>query len=124
MKKYLKHYLIILFFAYLNVTAQNININVSNFPKGQASLLQIEGEKKLNIDSALSQDGKFQFSLRNKLTGFYRLQLDHNHWLDFINDGKDVGITTDFNNILDRILCPYQVTYTVKNQQFLYKTTI
>lgn len=82
--------------------AQEVTFEILN-SKGNAELFQLEGEKANQIDSVFSQDGIFQFSIKGKLSGFYRLQFDNKHWIDFINNGKDVKVTTDYDNIIDSL---------------------
>lgn len=82
--------------------AQEVTFEILN-SKGNAELFQLEGEKTDKIDSVFLQNGIFQFSIKGKLSGFYRLQFDNKHWIDFINDGKDVELKTDYSNILDNL---------------------
>ena len=96
-----KIYSIFLALSIFNITssfAQHITIKISGVTE-KAVLFQLEGVKTNKIDSVISSDGTYQFSLKNKNNGFYRLQLDNKHWIDFINDGKDVKIKTDYNRI-------------------------
>jgi hypothetical protein len=65
----------------------------------------LSGEKLVFIDSVISKStGYFRFDLPEKLQqGFCRFSFEKNKWIDFVNDGEDVNITTDANNILDSI---------------------
>ena len=69
--------------------SQEITIRVVGTTE-KAVLFELEGEKANQIDSVFLQNGKFKFSLVKNHNGFYRLQFDIKHWIDFINDGKDV----------------------------------
>ena len=82
--------------------AQQISIKISNAPK-KAILLELQGEKTIEIDSVISQTGVFRFSLNDKHKGFYRLHFAHRHRIDFLNDGKDIEIKTDYNNLRDSL---------------------
>ncbi|GBD86854.1 thiol-disulfide oxidoreductase ResA [bacterium BMS3Abin03] len=93
----------ILFFFISSISfSQEIRIKIYNAP-GKAVIFQLEGEKTSEIDSVIGVNNNFNFSLSNEHTGFYRLQFDNRHWIDFINDGKDIEIKTDYNNILDSL---------------------
>lgn len=95
---------VLLFFLISNILfAQEITIQIYG-TKEKAVLFDLEGEKTDNIDSVFSQNGIYQFSLMGEHTGFYRLKFDNKHWIDFINDGKDVELKTDFTSILDSII--------------------
>lgn len=95
-------YLILLILVYNNKYAQNIKFEIVNSPE-KAILFQLEGEKSSKIDSVISQDDSFQFNLDKKHNGFYRLQFDNNHSFNFINDGLDVEISTDYKNIQESL---------------------
>ena len=94
--------LLILVFSFNNNFSQNIKIKIVGSPE-KAVLFQLEGEKASKIDSVISKNDTFQFTLYGKHNGFYRLQLDNKHSLNFINDGKDVEITTDYKNIQENL---------------------
>ena len=72
---------------------------------GKAFLSELRGEKIVAIDSVNSGDGVYKFSLDTDKyhTGFYRLTINKNKWLDFIYDNKDLEIQTDAKNILDSL---------------------
>lgn len=92
------HLIIFLLLINFDLLAQEIAFEILGSTK-KADLFQLEGEKTSKIDSVISLDGIFQFNLTNKRKGFYRIQFDNKHWINFIYDGKDVGINTDYNNI-------------------------
>lgn len=92
--------LLLLFNAIL--LAQNISLNISG-ASNQAILLELEGENTHHVDSLFSLNGFYKFNLEKQHEGFYRLQLDNTHWLDFINDGEDIEISTNYNSILDSL---------------------
>ena len=85
-----------------NLYAQEITIRISGI-KDKSALFELEGENTNLIDSVLSKNEIFSFSLKDKQTGFYRLQFDSRHFFDFVNDGKDVEIKIDYKNILDSL---------------------
>jgi peroxiredoxin len=85
---------------------QTISLEVSNIKTAMAYLSSLSGEKVMPLDTIKSNgEGIFQFNLNTAKdhTGIYRLTFDKNKWLDFVNDGEDVSITTDANNILDSL---------------------
>lgn len=84
------------------IFAQEIKIEIIG-AKDKAALFEIEGEKANIIDSVFSQDNIFRFSLKDQSAGFYRLQLDNNHKITFINDGKSVILKTDYDNLFDSL---------------------
>lgn len=95
--------LFILFFCIYSISfAQEIRIKIFNAEE-KAVLFELEGEKTSKIDSVISINGNFQFSLKKKHNGFYRLQLDNKSWIDFIYDREEVFLETDANNILDSL---------------------
>lgn len=100
---------ILLFLSLLNTSisfSQSVKISVSG-STDTAVLFQLEGEKTNMLDSISSQDGKYQFSLRDKAIGLYRLQFEGRHGINFKNDGKDVVLKTDYNNMLDSLKVIY-----------------
>lgn len=106
--------------AYLMLQAtamsQQINITVNNLGTEKAYLSALSGEKVSPIDSvASSGNGKFSFNLTTQNNaGIYRLSLDRNKWIDFVNDGEDVAITTDANALLDSL----KVVVSESNRQY------
>ena len=84
------------------IIAQTVKISLSN-ASPKAALLYLEGEKAQSIDSVNSANNTFTISLKDKHNGFYRLQFNKRSWIDFVNDGEDVEIKTDFRNILDSL---------------------
>ena len=101
-KKIIFHLILFVLISNSNF-AQNISIIVENSQITNYYIFQIEGEKTTKIDSVNFTKGQYQFSLDGRHNGFYRLQLDNRHWLDFVNDGNDVEINTDFNSIIDSL---------------------
>ncbi len=85
-----------------NLFPQEITIRIIG-AMDKAYLFELEGEKTTKVDSVFLQDDEYNFSLEGHHNGFYRLQLDKKHWIDFVNDGDDVKITTDLNNIIDSL---------------------
>ncbi len=86
----------------VNLNAQNRSIQVANAPSS-AALMELEGEKTNEIDSVFSANDTFTFSMEGKHPGLYRLRFDHMHFINFIYDGEDVEIKSDFNNISDSL---------------------
>lgn len=103
MLKNIKIFIVISCLWIMPTMAQNISIIVDNSSITKASVQQLEGEKASIVDSAISAKGEFKFSLDGKHNGFYRLQMDSKHWIDFINDGNEVEIKSDFNNLIDSL---------------------
>ncbi len=97
---------LILFFNLGIAHSQNVEIEVKNFQQNKAYLVSVSGEKVTSSDTIESRgQGVFQLNLNTAKyhTGIYRLTIDKNKWFDFVNDGEDVNITTDANNILDSL---------------------
>jgi thiol-disulfide isomerase/thioredoxin len=84
--------------------AQHIEIKFAG-AMGKAFLSELSGEKIEGIDSVSLSDENYKFSLNTDKyhTGFYRLTINKNKWLDFIYDNKDLEIQTDAKNILDSL---------------------
>lgn len=94
--------LILLFLLSCVSAAEEINILVKNAPSNSASLNALEGEKVAFVKSVNSSgDGEFSFSGESLHTGFYRLTMGRNSWVDFIYDGKKITLETEASNILD-----------------------
>jgi peroxiredoxin/5-hydroxyisourate hydrolase-like protein (transthyretin family) len=99
------------------VYAQSITVHLSNYKSGKVIIYSLSGEKTARIDSiASNEDGKiiYQSDPQEFHTGFYRLTFDKNKWIDFVNDGEDVNITTNANNVLDSL----QVVSSESNQLY------
>lgn len=96
---------IILFFTITftaNLNAQSISIQIESSPMS-AALFELEGEKSNEIDSLFAVNDTFTFSMKGKHPGLYRLRFDHMHFVNFIYDGEDVELKTDFNSLLDSL---------------------
>jgi len=99
---YLLFILIIVFFG-TSTFAQTIKIEISDaLPK--AILYELEGEETTKVDSAFSKNDIFQFNLSDKHIGFYRLQFDNRHVIDFINDGKEIELKTNYKGMIDSLV--------------------
>jgi peroxiredoxin len=86
--------------------SQNIEIEIKNFKQNKAYLASLSGEKVTPTDTIKSSgEGVFQFKINKvkHISGIYRITFDKNKWLDFVNDGEDINITTNANNILDSL---------------------
>jgi peroxiredoxin len=102
MQTKLKTLFLVSLFCGISIFAQTVKITVSNAPS-KAVLLYLEGEKAHNIDSVISRNNVFTFSLKDKHNGFYRLQFNKRSWVDFVNDGEDVEMKTNLRNIVDSL---------------------
>jgi len=88
------------------VSSQQLSISVSGLSENKFYLYSLQGEKITLIDSVTSiLEGKLTYSLNNIYLhpGLFRIMLEKNKWIDFVNDGQDVNIITNANNILDSI---------------------
>ncbi|MCF6270222.1 MAG: redoxin domain-containing protein [Melioribacteraceae bacterium] len=101
-KYYKLVYLLLFTFTFSSNLAQKFEFKIAGSPE-KAILFQLEGEKTSKIDSIISQNDTFKFNLNGKHNGFYSLQFDNKHRLDFINDGKGVKISADFKNIKESL---------------------
>ncbi|MCX6174875.1 MAG: hypothetical protein NTZ27_09010 [Ignavibacteriales bacterium] len=102
-----KIFFLILFGFTVNTSvAQHISVEIKNLENEKAYFSSLSGEKITLIDSinAIGKE-KFKFNLDNPKyhIGLYRLSFDKNKWIDFVNDGEDVIITTNANNVLDSL---------------------
>lgn len=102
MKKYYISYFFAMLFFTPFIYSQQINVQIFGVNK-DAVLFQIVGDKINEIDTVVSANSSYKISVKNRHNGIYRLQLDSNHWVNFINDGKDVVLKTDYNNILNNL---------------------
>ncbi len=82
--------------------AQKISVKISG-SGGKVVLLKLEGENTSEVDTINTFKSDLQFSLKNKSFGFYRLQFDKNHWFDFIHNGENIEIKTDYKYLLDSL---------------------
>jgi thiol-disulfide isomerase/thioredoxin len=85
---------------------QTINIKVSNLPRGKAVLSYLKGENVVKVDSVeMNGKGEFHYKFEKNAghKGIYRLSFTSSKWVDFVNDGEDVSISTDGNNISDSL---------------------
>lgn len=98
----MKSFFAVLFFVSISFS-QQLRIKVDNSQIEHAALLSLSGEKTEFIDSLkINQSGEFNYDLgKIKVVGFFRLQLDNYKFLDFLNDGKDISLETDADDILD-----------------------
>jgi peroxiredoxin len=98
-------FIIVLFYTTITISlAQQITITVHHRNDSKAIVSSLSGEKVTPIDSILSsEEGKFQFILKNNHTGIYRFSVNSKVSIDFVFDGNDVAIETDGSNILDSI---------------------
>ncbi|MFC2083517.1 thioredoxin-like domain-containing protein [Bacteroidota bacterium] len=100
----LKTLIIFLVFNSLILT-QSVSVKINGLDTATASLSYLEGEKIFFLDSLfMSNEGMLQFNFPdNYHTGFYRLTLGKDRWINFICDGEDIILETDFDNILDNM---------------------
>ena len=119
MNKTLLFGIIILFLFGLQnlVDAQSLTIHLYNYNNGKVILSSIRGEKTTIIDSINGNtEGVIKFSLSNSnlYTGLYRITLDKNKWIDFVNDNENISITTNANSVLDSL----RITESESNKLF------
>lgn len=97
-----KYLIITLFFVSSILIAQKVSIRIEG-AINEAILLKIEGEKTRRIKEIIPENSNFQFLLDNQPYGIYRLEFDNRHRINFINDGEDLELKTDFNNLVDSL---------------------
>lgn len=81
---------------------QNLIFHINGFNKN-ASLQEIQGENLIFVDSLVSEYNIISYSNHNLNQGFYRITFVQNKWLNFIYDGKDVTLKTDYDHIIDSL---------------------
>ncbi|MDI6804728.1 MAG: TlpA disulfide reductase family protein [Bacteroidota bacterium] len=97
---------IIVVMSISTVNSQQLSISVSELSENKSYLYSLQGEKITLIDSVSSiMEGKMTYNLSNIYLhpGLFRIILEKNKWIDFVNEGEDVSITTNANNILDSL---------------------
>jgi thiol-disulfide isomerase/thioredoxin len=103
MKNENKKWLVLVFLAAQSfVLAQSLELRLNGYA-GKVFLSSLAGEKISLVDSASLNNGKYFFDNKNLRNGIYRLSFDKNNRLDFINDGKDVSLSTNANSVLDSL---------------------
>lgn len=103
MKKTLFLFVFILSLNYANYS-QSVVLSINNTNSKSASLFSLNGEKLTFLDSiTTSIPGQFSFSNQNMQTGFYRFSFDNHKSITFLNDGNDIEINTDEENITESI---------------------
>ena len=106
MKKIVGILFLFIWFISSLLSAQTINVKISGGSVKKALLYKIQGEKTLLLDSTnVSNSDEFAFEINSSKQpmDIYRLSFDKHTWLDFINDGKDVSLSTSANNVLDSL---------------------
>ena len=85
--------------------SQHISITLRNAGAERGILLALSGEKASAVDSTTSNgNGRFDFRLnKQNAPGIYRLALDRNKWIDFLNDGENVEISSDVRAPFDSL---------------------
>lgn len=86
--------------------AQQIRITVAELKTTKATISELSGEKITLIDSVKEEaPGQFKFTLmlNQNHPGIYRLAFDQRNWVDFINDGEEVKLSTVAGSILDSL---------------------
>lgn len=95
--------IIILYLNCINYS-QTIELDINNTNSKSASLFSLSGEKLTFVDSiTTSKTGQFSFSNENLQTGFYRFSFDNHKSITFLNDGNDIEITADAENISESL---------------------
>lgn len=84
---------------------QQVDVTINHLATQSAYISIVSGERISPIDSVVSSDsGEFIFKLPpGSNRGVYRLSVDKNKWMDFVNDGEDVTISTDARTIIDSL---------------------
>jgi peroxiredoxin len=103
--RYLFIYILIIL-SLTDISSQTINIKVNNLNKGNAQLSYLRGETFVKTDSVFVNDnGEFHYSFAKNAghTGIYRLILQGNKWIDFVNDNEDVNLSTDASNMQESL---------------------
>lgn len=95
--------LVFLFLFSFSHYSQTLEVKIAGH-SSKIYLSTLSGEKTSLVDSAIS-NGSYRFSLANNSlhSGICRISFDKNKWIDFINDGMDVSISTDIKNLLDSL---------------------
>ncbi|MBZ0184234.1 MAG: redoxin domain-containing protein [Melioribacteraceae bacterium] len=97
-------FLIILLLLNIGIYSQSIVFSINNTNSKTASLYSLSGERLSFIDSiTASSTGQFSFTNENLHTGFYRLSFDKHKAITFLNDGNDIEITADADNIAESL---------------------
>lgn len=98
-----KKWLVLIFIVQQSfVSVQFIELSISGYA-GKVVLSSLSGEKINFIDSTSITNGKYSFVSHNLRSGMYRLSFDINKWIDFINDGNNIKISTDAKYVLDSL---------------------
>ncbi len=97
-------FLVILLLLNIGIYSQSIVFKINNTNSKTASLFSLSGEKQTFVDSisALTAD-QFSFSNENLHTGFYRFSFDKHKAITFLNDGNDIEINADAENITESL---------------------
>ena len=119
--------------SFTEILPQTINIKVKNLSQGKAALSYLRGENVIKIDSIFSNGkGEFDYSFAKNAghQGLYRLSLSNNGWIDFINDGENVSLSTDAKNIMDSMTVIHSLSnvlyydFIKLNKQYKIKTDL
>ena len=97
------------FFCYIliicsltGIKAQTVSIKVNNLNQSKLQLSYIRSGNVIFLDSLVST-GKdhfqYTFAKNTSHSGFYRLDISSDKWVDFIIDNEDVILATDINNL-------------------------
>jgi thiol-disulfide isomerase/thioredoxin len=95
------------------VLSQRLEVNIVGY-ESKLYLLKINGEKASLIDSVEAINSKYVLNLPKSNYGLYRITFKNNNRIDFINDGKDIKISTNAKYVLDSL----KVTQSESNQLF------
>ena len=93
--------LLLIFISSFSIS-QTISVKITG-ASGKVVLLKLEGENTSEVDIINLSKQDFQFSLDNEPSGIYRLEFDNRHWINFINDGEDIELKTDYYNLVDSL---------------------
>jgi peroxiredoxin len=93
MKKYFC--LLIILLTGNSLSGQTITVKYDKLIEKKAALFSLSGEKYFFIDSInAGNNNEFNFTLRGKYPGFYRITFNNKSWLDFIYDNEDIELET------------------------------
>ncbi len=93
---------IIFLLSISNMIAQSIELRIKDYI-GKVYFSNAIGDITTLLDS-VNINYDTQLLLNKKLkSGLNRISFTHNKWIDFVNDGKDVKISTDVKYVLDSL---------------------
>lgn len=102
MKKYFCLLILLLTGDFLS--GQNVTVKFDSLIGKKAAIFSLSGENYFFVDSInAGNNNEFDFSLRDKYPGFYRIKFNNKTWLDFIYDKGDIQLETSSGKIPDSL---------------------